>query len=242
MNPNEVVMHVMNCDGCDVVLNLFRERIRQASKSAHRHAHCEVLAFDVAGADVLRIGMSADALPLAANAFRRAIALLSLARFSVLFHEHCKIDFSAKGPIDRVQISSESIARKLDAIRQARRQIQHEIARRGRIAIADHPRTNQFSVGVHRYPRPNVTSMAECGTHWSNVLLLRANERPNFVNLDAITRQVYKGLAHVVRTCRAELYKQLRNSVFGNSGHANPRTDRIAFHQCSNHLRLLRLV
>jgi hypothetical protein len=43
-----------------VVLNLLTESIRQPSEARHRHAHREVLAFNVAGRNVLGIGTASD--------------------------------------------------------------------------------------------------------------------------------------------------------------------------------------
>lgn len=59
-----------------MVVDLLRETIRQASEAPHIHPHREILAFHVAGADVLRVGIADDRYLFAARAFRRAVALL----------------------------------------------------------------------------------------------------------------------------------------------------------------------
>ena len=38
-----------------MVLDLFAERIRQPSEPSHVHSHVEILAFHIAGADVLMV-------------------------------------------------------------------------------------------------------------------------------------------------------------------------------------------
>jgi hypothetical protein len=43
MNPDEIVVHVVDRDGRDVVLDLFGERIRESRESANLHPHGEVL-------------------------------------------------------------------------------------------------------------------------------------------------------------------------------------------------------
>jgi hypothetical protein len=58
-----------------MVFDLLRERIGQPSEAAHRHPHSEVLAFDVAGADVFRVGSAANSLAFAADALSWAVAL-----------------------------------------------------------------------------------------------------------------------------------------------------------------------
>ena len=58
MNAAEIVVHVVDSERSDVVLKFFTEGIRQASKPPHGHPHGEVLTFDVAGADMLPIGIA----------------------------------------------------------------------------------------------------------------------------------------------------------------------------------------
>jgi hypothetical protein len=49
MDAAEVVVHEVQRDGGAVVLDLLGEGVGQAGESAHRHAHGQVLAPDVAG-------------------------------------------------------------------------------------------------------------------------------------------------------------------------------------------------
>jgi hypothetical protein len=58
MHSTEVVPSKVQRDGCLQVFQLLAERIRKPRESAHLHPHREVLAFDVAGADVCGIGPS----------------------------------------------------------------------------------------------------------------------------------------------------------------------------------------
>ena len=53
MNPDKVVMHVVDRNRSNVVLDLFREGIRQPSESSDLYSHGQVLALHVAGALVL---------------------------------------------------------------------------------------------------------------------------------------------------------------------------------------------
>jgi hypothetical protein len=52
MNPRKVVVHVEQGDHRDVIVDLLRESIGQASEPAHVHPHVEVLAFNLTGRDV----------------------------------------------------------------------------------------------------------------------------------------------------------------------------------------------
>jgi hypothetical protein len=49
MDSCEVVKHKMERDSRFVILDFFRECVRQPSKPAHRHAHGQVLAFGKTG-------------------------------------------------------------------------------------------------------------------------------------------------------------------------------------------------
>src|SRR4051794_16966215 len=76
MNPREVMVNVKECDGRNMVLNLFAEGIGQASEAAHLHPHVEILSLDIAGADVLRIGVAKPDLLFDAQTLRGAVPLL----------------------------------------------------------------------------------------------------------------------------------------------------------------------
>jgi hypothetical protein len=52
MNPAEIVVHAVERNRGDMILDLLGESVRQPSKPAHVHSHREVLALDVAGGDV----------------------------------------------------------------------------------------------------------------------------------------------------------------------------------------------
>ena len=78
MDLDEVVREVAKGHGCDVVLNLFAERIRQASEAAVRHSHRKVLPLYIAGVDVGRIWVAGNRVALAGEAHSWTVALLAL--------------------------------------------------------------------------------------------------------------------------------------------------------------------
>jgi len=61
MHAAEVVVHEVERDRVFQVLHLLAERIGQSSEAAHLHPHGAVLAFGVAGRDVLGVGVAVDA-------------------------------------------------------------------------------------------------------------------------------------------------------------------------------------
>src|SRR5689334_7254203 len=76
MYAGEIVPHVEQGYLILMVLNLLGESIRQPGESAHLHPHGEVLTLNIAGADVLRIGIAADDVRFDAKTLRGAVALL----------------------------------------------------------------------------------------------------------------------------------------------------------------------
>jgi hypothetical protein len=53
VNPAEIVVHEVERDGGLMVLDFLGERIGQASESAHRHAHCQVLTLHIRQCQIL---------------------------------------------------------------------------------------------------------------------------------------------------------------------------------------------
>ncbi len=74
VNLDEVVVHEVERNGGNVMLHTFTKGIREPGESAHVHPHREVLAFNVASADVLLIRGSGDVLTLAANTLSGAVS------------------------------------------------------------------------------------------------------------------------------------------------------------------------
>jgi hypothetical protein len=58
-----------------VIIQLLAESIGQPRKAPHVHPHCQVLALNVAGRDVLLVGIANHDLALAADALCRAVPL-----------------------------------------------------------------------------------------------------------------------------------------------------------------------
>src|ERR1022692_2901755 len=74
----EIVVHHVKRHGRRMVLDFFTERIRQSREPAHGHPHREILAFDIAGADMLGVWVPHHRVAFAGDAFRRAVAPLSV--------------------------------------------------------------------------------------------------------------------------------------------------------------------
>ena len=152
MDSAEVVVHVVDRDRGNVIFDLFGECIRQAREAAHLHPHREVLPLDVAGRDVLRIGIADLRFLLAAKALGRRVACLrgGLARnaSTVDLHQYGVIDVTLKRIVDRVQIPAQAVGRQLNAVCET---ALRSSTKSGRFASCDRrPSTNTPAW----YPRP----------------------------------------------------------------------------------------
>ena len=78
MNPAEIVVHVMERHRVLQILKFLGESICQASKSAHRHAHGQILSLNVACGDMVIIGTAADNRLASAYAYSRTTLIIVL--------------------------------------------------------------------------------------------------------------------------------------------------------------------
>jgi len=158
MNSHEIVMHVVKAERMNVLADLLAKTVRQSRESAVRHSETEILALDVAGADVLHDGGSQRRFLLAASAYRWAIAplFLQLWRAEMLLKNAVVNASPAKVVDDRAEVHAVPVGRQLHASSKALRQIVDEQLRRPVVPIADPPRADKLGVGIHRDPRPHV--------------------------------------------------------------------------------------
>ena len=242
MNPDEIVVHIVDRERCYVVLDFLRVSICQARVSAHLHPHGQVLALDKAGADVLRVRIADLWFLLAADALRWRVAGFCgclFNRSSVMLHQNRIIDIALKGVIDCEHVQSVTIGSQLDSIRHSRREAVNKMLCGLPVALTYAVVANKLGVSVHCDPRPKIASVGiALRKFFRDVRLFCREEAPYFVALNALAREIYEGFIQVLRTGVTEFNQQFSNSVFGNTGHANRRTDRIAFYQRSNHLSL----
>ena len=104
MNPREVVIHVVECNGVNVILDLFREGIGQPGKPTKPHPHAKILALDVAGRDVLRIWIAKKDFLFDAQTLRGAVPLLGFWIVSVNLDELRVVDIISKSVDDGKQV------------------------------------------------------------------------------------------------------------------------------------------
>jgi len=77
MNAHKVVVHVEQRNRVHVILSFLAESVSQASEAPHVHPHGEVLALDVAGRNMLLVGVAKNGIARDAKTLRRAVTVLA---------------------------------------------------------------------------------------------------------------------------------------------------------------------
>ena len=231
MNPDEIVVHVMQGQRRDMVFDLFGERVRQASEAAHLHPHREILALNVTGVDVLRVWRSDFGFLLASGANGRAVALLFSGIRAVDLHQHGIVDIFTEAVCNGCQVAFQSISSKLHAIGETAREVLNKLGRASWITPANQPGANELAVSVNGYPSPDATDAELIALLVRNVLILGTNERPNFITLNALTGKIHQRTVEVFRAGRAEFDQQLRNSILRCSSHPHDGANRATLNQ-----------
>jgi len=239
MYSAEVIVHEVKRQRVFMILNFLRERICQPREASHVHPHGEVLPFDVASRNVIPVGFSNNRGCNRADTLRRAVSSLCALRFvPVQFDQHRVVNLSSKSQVHGSQVSAMAVCGQLNAIGETRSEVGHEVLRVPSIAPTHSPARN--NLGVSAVCRPSlIATVTELAAQIGrNILFLRVAERPNFIALDSLTRQVAQGLVLIFRACLSNLRQQFNNGVLCNARHSHRGANRIALNKSGNHCRL----
>jgi hypothetical protein len=236
VNPAEVVVHVMQRNRVLQILQFFREAVGQSRKSAHRHAHGQILPLNIAGRDMVVIGIAGDDRLACSHADGGTVASFwRILRRTINLLQHREINLRAERIFNRCQIRTMAVRRELHAIREAIFQVMHEVVSASGIAFPDEPARNQLAVGVKSNPRPAIAS-AFCFLLRKAILFFRVNKRPDFIALDALRAKIAKRFILIFRAGAAKITEKFHNGRAVNAGHARNGAQGIAFNQRSNYL------
>lgn len=238
VNTNEVVVHVEQSDGMGVIFNLFAEGIRQPREPADVHPHREILPLHVRRADVLRVRVARNRHLHAAFACGRAIAGIRLDA-AVNLHKHRVVDVTPEGIFDGRQVHLLPVRRQLNPIGQAISHILQEGRRATGIAQADQPAQDELRLCINRDERPDIAHRATRGIGGGDVPLLRANERPYFIHLDALRGHVADGCVLVSGARGPDIREQAQNRPLRHARQTRRGPDRAALDQSRNDGNLL---
>ena len=229
MNPKEIVVCVLDCQRSNMILNLLTESIGQPGEASITHANCKVLPFYVAGADVLRVWRTDQSILFASDANRWAVSLFAFRVGAVNLDDLSVVNFSAEGLHGRQEIHFMPISGQLNPIGETARNVIKEGLGGLGIAVPDHPTQDQLTIGIDCYERPGVTGEATGRNRGRDVLFLRSDKRPKFIDLNPLGLEIYQCAVQVVRASRAKFKRELLNRVFGASGHTGRGAYRISF-------------
>ena len=138
------------------------------------------------------------------------------------------IDVRAESAFDRFQIRSMTIARKLDAIGQPRRNVIDKGPRAIAVATADEIANDELRIGVQANPRPNVSSAFRSGLRPCDVLLLGVNESPSLIDLNALGCEVADVLVMIGHADLANGAQELGDGILRNASGSADGADRHA--------------
>lgn len=179
--PAEIVMDKMERDSAGMCRDGFGKSICQARESAHRHAHSEVVALRVAGANLRRVRTTHDSVFPRSNAFTGRVFAFST--LSIQLDEHSVIHRAVKPcGFDRDKISVVAVRRKLDTVAQPGPQIVSEVVGRLRGTVTDIPRGNEFGFGVDGNPCPAIAPLLCDLLRPAHVAGLRASPSPRIAH------------------------------------------------------------
>ena len=138
MNAAEIVVHRVEGDRIGMVLNFFGEGVGEPGKAPHSHTHREILAFDEARRNVLRVGVSRYGFHFAACAGRRTVARFLLAGL-IRFDQHSIVNVASERAFHRLQICLVAIGGQLNPMREPRSKIFNQGGRCPGVPIAKRP-------------------------------------------------------------------------------------------------------
>ena len=158
----------------------------------------------------------------------------------VQLDQHAVIDIRAERFLNGLQIRSVPVRGELDPVRQPSAQIIHQHQRKLGIASADRVGDQQLGFGFDRRPSPAVAgSRIARALAPGNVLLLRADEAPNFVTLDTGRFHAANRLVVVGKRGLTGILQQLVHRVDGAADNPLYRPHAHAFAEKGENLGAL---
>jgi hypothetical protein len=139
MDKAEGVVHEVQRDRVHQVLDLLGKCVRQADVPPHAHPHCEILALNMARADVGGVRATDKVTLLRTVAPRRTIAGIAGRDGSVGLDELRVTDVRPERLLDRIGIRGQPVRRELRQIDNPAGQVEHEFLGVGRVTQARAP-------------------------------------------------------------------------------------------------------
>jgi hypothetical protein len=119
----------------------------------------------------------------------------------------------------------------LDSVRQPAFNVPKELRCTPGVLRSYHPRNYRLALRFNRGERPNISAAASSHFLGSDALLLTANKRPDFVNLDALRGNVADNAALILGASGPDADQKAKDSTFRYTRHAGGRPNGAAFDQ-----------
>lgn len=213
MDAAEIVVHEIERQRENVVVELLAESVGEPGEAPHRHTHREVVPLDVRGRNMLAVGNAGDAAFAGADARRGAVAARNANLGAVQLHKLRVIDAAGESVVNCLYIRLVAVCSKLDAIGEPVGEVVHELRRVTGITPANEVGDDQLAIGVDGGPSPYVASFLRRRLRPRDVLCLGVAERPDFIALDALRRDVADQLIVKLDASLASVREQLRDGV-----------------------------
>lgn len=184
---------------------------------------------------MLRVGFTHQRHDARPHALRGAVALLFAGIRAVYLDEHGVVYIAAERVFHGIQVWLVPVGRQLYAMTETAREILNEFGSGSAVARSNHPARDKLRVRINRGPRPHATDSELILLFDGYVLVLRANERPDFIALKTAAREVSEITVLILRTCRADLNQQLRDRVLRNARESHGGADRVSFDEAPDY-------
>jgi hypothetical protein len=109
VNTAKVVVHEIQRQCRDVVLNFLAECVCQPCETSHRHTHGQIRAFNKASRNVLSVRAARNRYRTATNYFRRTVGRVCIAFVPVQLNQHGVIDVRSERMLYGVRVDSVTV-------------------------------------------------------------------------------------------------------------------------------------
>src|SRR5581483_9562437 len=190
--PSEVVIREVQSARCFQVVQFFRERIRQSRESSDRLTNCHVLSFDVASADVARVGTPVAYLNYCLYHWRGRIlsSRVVLPVIAIQLYHLSKVSLSRENVLNSLAVKVKPVCSDLEAVfwRDAISQTCKELVGGFTIALSNSVGGNQFRFSIKRNEYPSIPNFRRILSVYVTLLLLAVC--PNFVGLNPLALEI----------------------------------------------------
>jgi hypothetical protein len=232
VNSAEIIPSEIKSQHSVKFLPLFRESIGQAGESAHLHSHGQVLALDMRGADVFRVGVSEHGNLFASNTIGGRIADFTLSAPGIQLDQLCEVNaLDPKTKDHRILIGLEPVRGDLETALCSRSQLFRECHGVSLRAPSKVPCQNELAVALNGNKCPRIPDRGFISTLLNLGLFLHSYIAPQFIALYILDPQPMNAVIHQSLASLASQGQETQNRLWMDAGDSGSGTDRAAFNQ-----------